>query len=292
MIDMHFCVPSLGRANTSKTLSLLKQQNLLSYTYIFVYDFEYVKYKNVYPSANIIKIEQPKNLANKRNKILEYAQKNNFETILMLDDDISYFYFKDFNNKKYKIYSLKLIYEYLQTILLKIKDNFFGIGTRYNFISAYDMSKNIFSLFALGCQCYMFYIPKLKCYYDTNQKFEDVDFFINNTINKNNIVRINNLQVIANSMGKNKGGLQNYITVNDRVKIGMKEMYKKWIGSNLFQPVNNNTGMPGFKKKQFVKWLIDNKYYNEEEINKIEHYLLEMDKKLRNEKIETIILKG
>lgn len=292
MLDMHFCIPSLGRADTSKTLNLLSKQNLLRYTYIFVYDFDYNNYLKRYSKANIIKIGANKNLANKRNKILEYAQNNNFETILMLDDDIGSFYFKDFQNKKYKTSNLRLIYEYLYKILIEIKDECFGVGTRYNFISTVDTQKSILDLFSLGCQCYMFYIPKIICKYDTNQKFEDTDFFINNTINKNNIIRINNLQVVANSMGKNKGGLQNYITIDDRVKLGMEQMYGKWKGADTFQPVNDKTGMPGFKKKQFIKWLLVNNYYKEDEIQKIEDYLSNKDQELRNQHIENIFLKG
>ena len=278
--ELHFCIPSHDRVKTAKTLKVLEDLNLLKYTYIFVYNYDYQLYKSVYKEATVIPCGVERSLGHKRNCIIEYAKQNNFKTIMMLDDDITNFSIKDKTNNTTQTTDFELIYKTLYEIMYELKFIPTALTTRYNFIATKDISNPNKILYDFSMPSNVLFLNVNECLnnsYD-NLYLEDLDFFIFNIIKHKLIYKVNFIQVNTR-IGENLGGYNCYVDLDKRFEEGYNQICKKYKGSNIFHKFNANK-TTNFDGRKFKQWLLENEYYTLTELKHLDFLRKENSKKI------------
>ena len=254
---MKICVPSLGRAGNSSTMSKLKEENLLDITVLFVYSDEIELYSKAYPGVEIYDCGTFRNLSRKRNAIIEYGLKNKLNHVFMLDDDISTVYFKDENQKVSKTNIETLINE-----CLNVKEEYVICGPRYNFIYTDYISKdNKLIEYSVVAGALCINLNNIKNYrFDENMIIEDMDLFMQIILNGDKVYKLRNIQIVHKT--GQKGGYQLYTTMLARHEKGIKQLHSKYIDSDKYI-ILSKKGVVGFNKSKYLK------HKNEDKGNKI-----------------------
>jgi len=246
---MNICVPSLDRSNSSHTLAKLKIEGLLQHTHIFVYSFDVESYKKAYPEANVVDCGNYKNLARKRNKILEYGLLSNWKHLLMMDDDITSIVMKNEAQNIYAISTNKLYEE-----LLNIRNDFVIAAPRYNFISCDNItSSNKLIEFSSVSSVLFFNLENLKDYrFDESMIIEDMDLFLNIVLNGDKVYKLRYIQ--ASNKIAQKGGYQSYTKVEERHLLGLRQLFSKYEDADKFISLSKN-GFVGLNKRRLEKYV-------------------------------------
>lgn len=248
------CVPSLGKATTSLTLKKLASENMLTNTYIFVYDFEKEDYANQFPEANVISVGNTKNLPNKRNFILDYGVSQGWKNLLMIDDDIKGFCLKRINSDKVEpIKTYKEFLDYLEDIDKQLNGDYTAICPRWNFISCDKLADdNLLIEYSQFAAVILFNLENLKDMRYDQCKLEDIDLYIRLVLNNHKVYKLRQIQ--AFSTLAQSGGYQTYMDVSSRFSDGIKELHNKFEHSDDFLKPTTR-GYAGMRKPAFKKWL-------------------------------------
>lgn len=192
------CIPTKGRPQT-KTYKLLESYGIQSFHFIEPQEI------NKYNVPNKISIlENNKGISYVRNFILDYAKRNNYEWIIMCDDDIINFYI--YENKK----NIKLSLDKFNNIIEKIKKLPFEISG-FNYKQYIWVAKENYSINTKTVeQCIFMNVKKIHWKYrsEFNLK-EDRDFILQTIKNGNGVLRFNKIGVSSPEIGSNDGGLKN-----------------------------------------------------------------------------------
>lgn len=282
MKNYHFCVPSLGRAGSSTTLNFLREQNLLSNTYIFCYNFEEEFYRKEYPNANIVTVGDIKNLALKRASILNYGKQNNWNHLLMIDDDFRNFTIKSNDNRYKKSNNLSILYDIFENAAQQINDDFTVIGAKYNFLSTCDLSKSkVLELSVNMCQALFFNLNTLdNLTYNSPSLIEDLDFMIKLNLAGKKTYRLNNL-LISCGFRNVPGGFQNYLKdASNRFRTGYEQILNRYKEQNVdvtkFLNIKDTdyfyVGISTSKLRKYIKENFPNNYIDSSVVPSINNY--------------------
>ena len=282
MKNYHFCVPSLGRAGSSTTLNFLREQNLLSNTYIFCYNFEEEFYRKEYPNANIVTVGDIKNLALKRASILNYGKQNNWNHLLMIDDDFRNFTIKSNDNRYKKSNNLSILYDIFENAAQQINDDFTVIGAKYNFLSTCDLSKaKVLELSVNMCQALFFNLNTLdNLTYNSPSLIEDLDFMIKLNLAGKKTYRLNNL-LISCGFRNVPGGFQNYLKdASNRFRTGYEQILNRYKEQNVdvtkFLNIKDTdyfyVGISTSKLRKYIKENFPNNYIDSSVVPSINNY--------------------
>lgn len=250
---INICVPSLNRAGESPTLDKLRNEGLLNFTHIFVYSFDVEAYSSTYPEATIVDCGNHKNLARKRNRILEYGLTKGWTSLLMIDDDITGVKVKDENQVLTNVNLTRLIYE-----LESIPKGYVILAPRYNFIAC-DIITSVNKLieFSAVSSVLFFDLTKIANYrFDENMIIEDMDLFLNIVLNGDKVYKLRHVQAM-NKVAQ-KGGYQSYTKLEERHRRGIEELHNKYPMSKEFVVMTKH-GFVGLNKRRLEKYVNENK---------------------------------
>jgi hypothetical protein len=190
-------IPTKGRTNT-KTYKLFQEAGIEVKHFIEPQEIEKYQVPN-----KVSILENDKGVGYVRNFMLNYARKNNYDWVLVCDDDVTSFGF--YNGKTIKQDA---------TIWFKILDKakklpFELIGINYtqhawHEKTSYSINKKFAEV------CVLMNVSKIK--WDYRSEFnlkEDRDFALQTIKNGNGILRFNHFWFSCPDVGSNVGGLQN-----------------------------------------------------------------------------------
>jgi hypothetical protein len=189
-------IPSKGRPNT-KTYKLFEEVGIQFYHFIEPQEID------KYNVPNKISIrENDKGISYVRNFMLEFAKCNNYDWVLMCDDDVDHFgEYKNGNIKKDASIWLD-IHNKVKTLPFEL------IGINYRQLAwtekkSYSINKKFAEV------CVLMNVSKIKWNYrpEFNLK-EDRDFALQTIQKGNGILRFNKYFFNCPDVGTNKGGLQ------------------------------------------------------------------------------------
>ena len=208
-------IPTKGRPNT-KTYKLFQEVGIEVYHFIEPQEIDKYEVPN---KVSILKND--KGIAYVRNFMLNYARENNFDWIIMCDDDVTSFGI--YNNKTIKK-DASIWFEILQ----KAKQLPFElVGINYTQHAWHEKTKySINKKFAEVCV--LMNISKIKWHYrpEFNLK-EDRDFALQTIKNGNGILRFNHYWFSCPDVGSNTGGLQNEYKLK-KDEQSAKKMCMEW----------------------------------------------------------------
>lgn len=177
---------------------------------------------NNYKVPNKISIlENNKGIAYVRNFMLNYARENNYEWILVCDDDVNSFGI--YNGK-----TIKQDASIWVSILEKAKKMPFEL-IGINYIQHAWHEKKSYSINKKFAEvCVLMNIPKIKWYYrsEFNTK-EDRDFALQTIKNGNGVLRFNHYWFSCPDVGSNMGGLQDEYK-NKKDEDSSRKMCYEW----------------------------------------------------------------
>lgn len=208
-------IPTKGRLNT-KTYKLFQEVG------IEVKHFIEPQEINKYQVPNKVSIlENDRGIGYVRNFMLNYARENNYEWVLICDDDVTSF--GVYNGK-----TIKQDASIWLTILEKAKKLPFElIGINYtqhawHEKTSYSINKKFAEV------CVLMNVSKIKWNYrpEFNLK-EDRDFALQTIKNGNGILRFNHFWFSCPDVGSNAGGLQNEYKAKKDEESALK-MCKEW----------------------------------------------------------------
>jgi hypothetical protein len=116
-------IPSYNRFTNLRTIEMFEDAT------VFVPPDQIAKYKENYPDVKFVEYTLPEgNIARKKNFIIEYARKNDYDTIFFIDDDYNALYANGSGDAR-KITDKDIIYQTIET----------------HAVCAYDLDKTIFT---------------------------------------------------------------------------------------------------------------------------------------------------
>jgi hypothetical protein len=190
-------IPTKGRFNT-KTYKLFEDVGIKVYHFIEPQEID-----NYIVPNKISILENDKGIGYVRNFMLNYAKENNFDWVLICDDDVTSFGI--YNGK-----TIKKDASIWNDILSKAKKLPFElIGINYTQHAWHE--KTIYSINKKFAEvCVLMNVKKIKWSYrsEFNLK-EDRDFALQTIKNGNGILRFNHYWFSCPDVGSNSGGLQN-----------------------------------------------------------------------------------
>jgi len=208
-------IPTKGRLNT-KTYKLFQDVGIEVKHFIEPQEIEKYQVPN---KVSILKND--KGIGYVRNFMLNYARENNYDWVLICDDDVTSFGI--YNGKTVKQDALIWF-----TILNKAKQLPFElIGINYtqhawHEKTSYSINKKFAEV------CVLMNVSKIK--WDYRSEFnlkEDRDFALQTIKNGNGILRFNHFWFACPDVGSNIGGLQNEYKLK-RDEESAKKMCKEW----------------------------------------------------------------
>jgi hypothetical protein len=208
-------IPTKGRLNT-KTYKLFESVGIKVYHFIEPQEIE--KYQ--VPNKISIK-ENDKGIGYVRNFMLEFARYNNFDWVLICDDDVTSFGI--YNGKTVK-QDASIWFDVLEKAQ---KLPFELIGINYTQHAWHEKTKySINKKFAEVC--ILMNVSKIKWNYrpEFNMK-EDRDFALQTIKNGNGILRFNHYWFSCPDVGSNTGGLQNEYKLK-KDEESAKKMCSEW----------------------------------------------------------------
>jgi hypothetical protein len=208
-------IPTKGRLNT-KTYKLFEEVGIKVYHFIEPQEIE--KYQ--VPNKISIK-ENDKGIGYVRNFMLEFARYNNFDWVLICDDDVTSFGI--YNGKTVK-QDASIWFDILEKAN---KLPFELIGINYTQHAWHEKTKySINKKFAEVC--ILMNVSKIKWNYrpEFNMK-EDRDFALQTIKNGNGILRFNHYWFSCPDVGSNTGGLQNEYKLK-KDEQSAKKMCSEW----------------------------------------------------------------
>jgi hypothetical protein len=208
-------IPTKGRLNT-KTYKLFENVGIKVFHFIEPQEFEKYQVPN-----KISILENNKGIGYVRNFMLNYARKNNYDWVLICDDDVTSFGI--YNGK-----TIKKDASIWNDILIKAKQLPFElIGINYTQHAWHEKTKySVNKKFAEVC--ILMNVSKIKWNYrpEFNLK-EDRDFALQTIKNGNGILRFNHYWFSCPDVGSNAGGLQDeYKAKKDEESA--KKMCREW----------------------------------------------------------------
>lgn len=249
------CVPSLGKAGKSSTLNkIVLEEEVAKNTYVFVYSFDIENYRAAYPSLNFVDVGETKNLPNKRNKILEYAEDNNWKNIIMIDDDIKGFAIKGINDEKYtRLSTFSEFIKYIENVANQLNGDYTMISPRWNFISTDKLNEgNLLIEYSQLANLFYINMEKMKGNRFNQMMLEDIDMYISLVLKGHKLYKLRQIQ--AYSTLAEAGGYQVYMDVSTRYMKGIEQLHNKYKNSESFIYATK-LGYAGMKKPAFVRWL-------------------------------------
>ncbi len=212
---MIVCIPTKGRTNTS----IYKHFNAVG---IEVYHFIEPNEIDLYDVPNKISIEKNnQGICYVRNFILDYANKNNIQWIIMCDDDVRHFGI--YNGKTIKADAS--IWFDIYNKAKQLPFELYAINYRQNAWrceTSYSINKTFAEV------CVLMNVSKINWRYRPEYKLKhDRDFTLQTIKNGNGVIRFNHYLFNAPDIGSNQGGLYNdYQKKNDLE--GAYAMVKEW----------------------------------------------------------------
>jgi hypothetical protein len=208
-------IPTKGRLNT-KTYKLFQEVGIEVFHFIEPQEIDKYEVPN-----KVSILENDKGIGYVRNFMLNYARKNDFDWVLICDDDVASFGI--YNGK-----TVKKDASIWNEIFAKAKQLPFElIGINYTQHAWHEKTKySVNKKFAEVCV--LMNIKKIKWNYrpEFNLK-EDRDFALQTIKNGNGILRFNHYWFSCPDVGTNSGGLQNeYKAKKDEESA--KKMCKEW----------------------------------------------------------------
>lgn len=217
--EIKIFIPTKGRADKQKTYKILTDLNLEPVLVIEPQEEkQYEKYTHILLPKN------NQGIAYSRNYILDYSRRNNFDYVVMIDDDVNGFYIKDSSGKL-------------------VKDNKGFLTALNKFLSYKGYCGLEYHQFA-WCQdceftynrsvevCLMIYVPDIpeNIRFDSESK-EDKDFAIQIIKSGRRTMKMNNISFSVPKIGTNTGGLNDWYKSQGDKKAS-EYMLRKW-GENI-----------------------------------------------------------
>ncbi len=208
-------IPTKGRLNT-KTYKLFEDVGIKVLHFIEPKEIEKYEVPN-----KVSILENDKGIGYVRNFMLNYARQNDYEWVLICDDDVKFF--GVYNGK-----TVKKDASIWFDILEKAKQLPFElVGINYTQHAWHEKTKySVNKKFAEVCV--LMNVPKIK--WDYRSKFnlkEDRDFALQTIKNGNGILRFNHYWFSCPNVGSNKGGLQDQYQAK-KDEESAKKMLREW----------------------------------------------------------------
>jgi hypothetical protein len=208
-------IPTKGRLNT-KTYKLFEAVGIEVYHFIEPQEIE--KYQ--VPNKISIK-ENNQGIGYVRNFMLEFARYNNFEWVLICDDDVTSFGI--YNGKTVK-QDASIWFE-IQAKAKQLPFELIGINYTqhaWHEKTNYSINKKFAEV------CILMNVPKIKWNYRTEFNLkEDRDFALQTIKNGNGILRFNRYWFACPDVGSNAGGLQSEYKLK-KDEESAKKMCSEW----------------------------------------------------------------
>lgn len=246
--DVKIFIPSKNRLNDEKTYNILKSIEL--FPYLVVEPQEYLKAKEL--GFNVIVLDKNnQGITYARNFILNYARKNNYKYICMLDDDIKqmgYIVKNDNANNSLKQSRKKDNYAFIDA--LKYFLNAKTCGTMQYTQFAWSQIKPI--VYNRGLEVVWFlYMPQLENVIIEEDTIEDRDFSLDIILNHNiKTFRLNHHYFLVPTIGTNKGGIESE-TRAAKQEYWSNKMQQKW-GKDIIDIIRKSNGYVNIK----INWRI------------------------------------
>ena len=226
------CIPSKSRSTTCTTAQLLKKYGI-PFT-LFIYNDDYNDYLKYYDKNNLFIVPEYVNgLTSKRQFILDYARKENYEWFFMIDDDIQKIYVRPKGSLEKSLTPLT-IKEFIETIYNFVKfiesknpnHSIYEVGFKER---AFGIQKSPVSINTDIGPIHLFNVKNIEnINYDLNMTvLEDTDFCVRNIKNNKINIKLNHFIFFAPKSGSNKGGLEDIYNQSGKTKgvIQFKEKY-------------------------------------------------------------------
>ena len=241
--DIKLFIPTKNRLNNEKTYNILKSIGLNPYIVIEPQEEDKAKELNF---NYILLPENNKGISFARNFILNYARKNKYEYICILDDDISKMgYIEKNENVKNKLKQGRNYDNRAFIDALKIFMEYKTCGTMQYTQFAWNQIKPI--VYNRGIEVIWFlYMPLLKDIIIEEDTIEDRDFSLDIILNHNiKTFRLNHHFFCVPTIGTNSGGIESN-TRELKQKYWAEKMQKKW-GKDIIDIITKSNGYINIK---------------------------------------------
>lgn len=213
-------IPTKGRADKQKTYKILTSLNLKP---VLVVEPQEEKLYGKYEYILLPKNNQ--GIAYSRNYILEYSRKNNFDYIVMIDDDVNSFSEKNSDGKLVNNNEC-----FLKALNVFIENKYSICGLEYRQVAWCQNNKYTYNHSIEVCM--MMYLPNVpeNVKFDPESK-EDKDFAIQMIKAGCKTVKMNDYSFSVPEIGTNAGGLNDWYKSQGDKKAA-EYMLQKW-GENI-----------------------------------------------------------